>query len=529
MKHFILTIFSLTIISSVSYAEDCTQPEITATTGGTYCSGDVEVTLEITGTLGNATEWQWYTGSCGGDVILTGENATSITVDIGEADSYFVRGIGVGDDNCVGTTAECTEIKVVLDNEPPVVECLENIVTNSETGLCEATVTYEEPMATDNCDGEITVEMTNGLGSGASFPVGETTETYVFTDANGNESTCSFTVTVNDTEPPEIANCPDDIVVDNDDRECSTVVTYDMPTATDNCEGDITVDDSGALGSGASFPVGVTTETYVFTDANGNEASCSFMITVEDTEPPVITLSKTKTSKWPPNHKHFEIKIKDYIESVSDNCPGVTVDNIIIDGASSDEAQNDKGDGNTEDDIMISDDCRTIHLLAERAGGGNGRVYTVNLAVMDAHGNIGVAEIKAEIGHDNGKKKSVIDDGPVYIVNGCDLEEDEDASIQPVEEAEGISYDEVGDDQLETYPNPVNSSFVIDYIPEFNDHVSIDLYNLSGKKIRHLFEGDLLKDKQYSWTYNIDRINDRVFLLLIQGQKTHRLRKILKE
>lgn len=522
MKHFLLTILVFALLSSFVYSQDCTGPEITATSGA-YCPGETEVTLEITGELNDATEWQWYTGSCGGEIVA-GEKGKSITVTIEVADSYFVRGIGVGEDNCVGDTASCTEIKVVVDNIPPVIECTEDIVEKAEEEVCNAVVTYEEPVATDNCEGEIVVEMTEGLGSGASFPVGITTEVYEFTDANGNTSVCSFTITVEDKEPPVIS-CQDDIDVNNDEGECGAFVTYEMPSAIDNCA-NVDVVQSSGLGSGSKFPVGTTIETYTATDDAGNTSSCSIAISVIDVELPVITLSKDKTSKWPPNHKSFEIKIEDYIESVTDNCPGVG--DIIIDGASSDEAQNDKGDGNTEDDIKISDDCKSIRLLAERAGGGNGRVYTVYLAVMDAHGNIGEAEIKAEIGHDNSKKKSVVDDGLVYFVNGCDLIE---AEIQPVEEVEGINYNEVGDnqDQLETYPNPVNSSFIIDYIPEFNDHVSIDLYNLSGKKIRHLFKGDLLKDKQYSWTYNIDRINDRIFLLLIQGQKTHKLRKVLKE
>ncbi|MEO1029818.1 MAG: HYR domain-containing protein [Bacteroidota bacterium] len=43
-----------------------------------------------------------------------------------------------------------------------------------------------------------TLMQTAGLSSGSAFPVGTTTNTFVATDASGNQRSCSFTVTVND-------------------------------------------------------------------------------------------------------------------------------------------------------------------------------------------------------------------------------------------------------------------------------------------------------------------------------------------
>src|SRR5690606_26088196 len=52
----------------------------------------------------------------------------------------------------------------------------------------------------------VAVTQIAGLPSGSVFPVGTTTNTFETTDPSGNISTCSFDVTVEDTEAP-VANC----------------------------------------------------------------------------------------------------------------------------------------------------------------------------------------------------------------------------------------------------------------------------------------------------------------------------------
>ena len=49
--------------------------------------------------------------------------------------------------------------------------------------------------------------------SGSTFPVGTTTVTNTATDASGNTTSCSFTVTVTDTQNPVIT-CPGNLVLD---------------------------------------------------------------------------------------------------------------------------------------------------------------------------------------------------------------------------------------------------------------------------------------------------------------------------
>lgn len=534
MKQFLLLAIILLIASTFSFSQDeCTLPEITEVTGaGTYCPGD-EVTLTVSGVLNDAEKWEWYTGACGEDAIEDDDDDdTNITVFVEETMTYYLRAVGgcVDDPDAGGVEGglECEEITVTLDDEPPLVECPPDMEVEAEEGVCEAVVTFKDPTGTDNCSEEVTVEQIAGPDSGSSLPVGVTTVSYSIKDALGNETICSFDITVLDTQDPVIT-CAKDIEMDNDPGECGAVVTYDKPTFSDNCPDAVLVRTEGPA-SGSLFPVGTTMVTFTVTDATGNTSSCSFSVTVNDVEPPIILLNDKKQSEWPPNHKPFELSIDDYIVTVTDNCPGVSEEDVIIDEVSSDEPGNGKGDGNTSNDIVVGDDCRIVHLLAERQGGGNGRVYTVYLAVADAHGNIGTAEIKAEVPHDQGKKKSVIDDGPVYTVNGCDIvnEENGEENNQEMTEDE-TSMDALGANYLETYPNPFTNSFEIWFRPQSNDRVTVDLYSFTGAKIKEIYRGDVRTDRKYSWIYNSGNLRDELYLIVITGKESYAFKRIIRK
>ncbi len=161
--------------------------------------------------------------------------------------------------------------------------CPANITVNNTPGACGAIVNYTTPVGVDNCPGVTTVR-TAGLASGSTFPIGTTTNTYVATDAGGRTATCTFTVTVNDAQAPVIS-CPSNITVTTPVGSCTAVVPFTV-TATDNCPGTTIV---SVPASGSVFPLGTTTVTSTATDPSGNTATCSFTVTVNDGQLPVIS------------------------------------------------------------------------------------------------------------------------------------------------------------------------------------------------------------------------------------------------
>jgi hypothetical protein len=216
-----------------------------------------------------------------------------------------------------GGTSSCSFKVTVMDNQRPTILCPANITVGNDNNNCGAVVTYTAPVGTDNCPGAFTTQ-TAGLASGSIFPIGITTNTFKVTDASSLTATCSFTVTVNDTQLPLIS-CPENIMVGNDNNNCGAVVTYTAPVGTDNCPGASTTQTVG-LASGSIFPIGITTNTFKVTDASGLTATCSFTVTVNDTQLPLISCPENIMVD---NDNNNCGAVVTYTEPVgTDNCPG---------------------------------------------------------------------------------------------------------------------------------------------------------------------------------------------------------------
>ncbi|MBO3696889.1 FG-GAP-like repeat-containing protein [Roseivirga sp. E12] len=156
-----------------------------------------------------------------------------------------------------------------------------DISVNTEEESCAATVNYQVG-ANGNPIPDISYSFTgatsgsgDGTGAGASFNLGITNVTLTVTNACGND-THTFTVTVIDNEDPVLSDVPSDITVNSQDTDCSEIVNWTAPGASDNCSVSLT----SSHNPGDVFPVGTTTVTYTATDGSGNAVSASFNVTV---------------------------------------------------------------------------------------------------------------------------------------------------------------------------------------------------------------------------------------------------------
>ena len=211
-------------------------------------------------------------------------------------------------------TAFCTQIVNVVDQQDPTIFCPGNITMNVDPGQCSAVVTYTA-VTLDNCPG---ATVSFSPISGSTFTLGNHTVIATATDASGNTAICAFTVTVVDNEPPSIT-CPSNITMPNAPNQCGAIVTFPAATAQDNCAG-VTIGYSPS--SGSFFPVGTTQVTATATDQAGNTSSCSFTVTVQDTQAPTINCPVSVSASAEFGLCGANVP---FVVTYNDNCGGATV------------------------------------------------------------------------------------------------------------------------------------------------------------------------------------------------------------
>ncbi len=168
--------------------------------------------------------------------------------------------------------------------DPPVIVCPSDIVANNAPGTCGAVANFAG-VAFDTEDGNISGDIIATPPSGSVFPVGDTTVTLSVTDSDGNTSTCEFTVTVNDNEPP-VAVCQD-LTLDLDPVTGTVSITAaDVDNgSTDNCGiASMTLD----ISSFDCSNTGANTVTMTVTDNSGNSSTCTSTVTVQDVTAPEV-------------------------------------------------------------------------------------------------------------------------------------------------------------------------------------------------------------------------------------------------
>ncbi|MEM8509793.1 MAG: BspA family leucine-rich repeat surface protein [Bacteroidota bacterium] len=131
----------------------------------------------------------------------------------------------------VAQTVYTVSVAIEPDVTNPTISCPVNILVNNDPGECGAVVTFAAPTASDDRPG-FSLAQTSGLASGSLFPVGTTTNAYTVTDAAGNTSSCSFTVTVNDAEAPilDTSGDPTNMLVNN---SFENGAVFNQPFSTD--------------------------------------------------------------------------------------------------------------------------------------------------------------------------------------------------------------------------------------------------------------------------------------------------------
>ena len=195
---------------------------------------------------------------------------------------------------------------------------MDTIISNDPT-VCEAEFTWIHPVFVDNCcEGSMTVQYDfsnavtgitstetdniltasgfidlDGTEVTRTFEVGVTVITYTLTDLGGIVSSCGFTVTVNDDEPPMFPDGCEDLTIFLEPGECEGMLPFaNIPDVTDNCGVDsIAYFLNGEQLDIGYIPIGENAVTLIATDIYGNMDSCTFNLNVVEFIPDNNTMS----------------------------------------------------------------------------------------------------------------------------------------------------------------------------------------------------------------------------------------------
>ncbi|MFL6276911.1 MAG: S8 family serine peptidase, partial [Blastocatellia bacterium] len=246
--------------------------------GGSFVSGGYNRTISVNFSSPIAGRQAWSALS-GGTTATPTYITTMANMGASLAGKTIQLRWRVASDSSVGATGQWVDTITITDGfvcsttcgaPACTITCPANITKSNDPNQCGAVTTYSAPTTTGTCG-----TVTCSPASGSFFPKGTTTVTCSTTAG----PSCSFTVTVNDTQPPSIT-CPANVTaVTTTPGAPTATVNYPPPTASDNCPG---VTTSCTPPSGSTFPLGTTSVTCTATDTSGNTATCSFTVTVFD-------------------------------------------------------------------------------------------------------------------------------------------------------------------------------------------------------------------------------------------------------
>jgi uncharacterized delta-60 repeat protein len=158
--------------------KSCSNASVTSVSATSYSNcGTQSTNLTVSGTLNDATNWQWYSTSCGSGSVGSG---STIAVSPTSTTTYYVRGEG----GCTNPIT-CSTVTINVFANPTV------LISSASNSVCIGSLLLL------NASGASTYTWNPGNQTGASIAVGPTvTTTYTVTGTDVNGCTNSTLTTI---------------------------------------------------------------------------------------------------------------------------------------------------------------------------------------------------------------------------------------------------------------------------------------------------------------------------------------------
>ncbi|MFD2907740.1 gliding motility-associated C-terminal domain-containing protein [Flavobacterium ardleyense] len=218
------------------------------------------------------------TDTCDANVVVA---FNEVKTDGSCANNYKLVRTWTATDVC-GNTTSVSQTITVQDTQAPT---FTSTAPADVTVECNAVPTAITLLATDTCDSNVVVTFNEVKTDGSCANNYQLVRTWKATDACGNTTSVSQTITVQDTQAPIFTTtAPADVTV-----ECNSVPTAITLLATDTCDANVVVTFNEVKTDGSCANNYQLARTWTATDLCGNTTSVSQTITVQDTQAPTFT------------------------------------------------------------------------------------------------------------------------------------------------------------------------------------------------------------------------------------------------
>ncbi len=552
----------------------CTDPDVpTATaTSDTICAGST-TTLTASGNLNSATAWQWYSGSCGGTAVGSGN---SIVVSPSVNTTYYLRGEG----GCI-TPGACAnysiEVKTGTNTNESASICDGDTHTFPDGSTSTTATTYTSSFTGANgCDSTIVTTLTVNFGStdnvSASicdgsiytFPDGSsdsvaTVQTSILNGVNGCDSiiitTLSIDVVFNMFENASICGGVTYTFPDGDTSTVAVVHTSTL-TSVDGCDSIIvttltedsayytTEDITVCNGVTHMFPDGATsTVTAVHISNLTSMGGCDSNVTTNLTVDPTITVNQiadicvggiytfpdgtfgntdtVQTSSFTTGIGCDSVITttlsvhESYTTSESANmCPGdfyVFPDNVVSTVANV-HTSNITSVYGCDSTVVTTLSLTSLDLLVTQVGNILTAAANDTYQWMDCANNLIIGAI--------GQSFTVTADGNYKVALTLDGCADTSACMNVI--LSGILHSEFNS-SLTIFPNPVSDYLTIDF-GDVYETVNISVVTITGQLlVSHQFVND------HRFDVNLENLASGVYLIRVEADGKKALIKIVKD
>lgn len=156
----------------------------------------------------------------------------------------------------------------------------------------------------------------------------------------------------------------------------------------------INADEPGVLDYNTNFKSAGQIASLYAADAYRSSDHDPVVVSLDlDGEAPALSLAVSHSVLWPANHGMVRVGVQAAARDNLDPAPAIRLVSVT-----SNEPDDGLGDGDLAGDIVIVD-SHTVHLRAERAGSGSGRIYMITYEARDFAGNARRGSVEVLVPH----------------------------------------------------------------------------------------------------------------------------------